>query len=70
MKLPEPFLEVSTKFEAFDQFGEGRGIGDIQPTSEELDDILAIVLEIDNLIQDELEKSLIMVMVRKSSLWA
>ena len=57
VKLPEPFLEVSTKFEAFDrnlEREEALEISNLRP--EELDDILAIVLEIDNLIQDEVGK--------------
>ena len=57
VKLPEPFLEVSTKFEAFDrnlEREEALEISNLRP--EELDDILGIVLEIDNLIQDEVGK--------------
>ena len=54
VKLPVPFLEVSTKFEAFDRNldrGEALEISNLRP--EELDEILAIVLEIDELIQEE-----------------
>ncbi|MFL2953705.1 MAG: phosphoribosylaminoimidazolesuccinocarboxamide synthase [Candidatus Thalassarchaeaceae archaeon] len=57
VKLPEPFLEVSTKFEAFDrnlEREEALEISNLRP--EELDDILGIVLEIDNLIQEEVGK--------------
>jgi len=54
VKLPTPFLEVSTKFEAFDRNldrEEALEISNLRP--EELDAILAIVLEIDELIQEE-----------------
>ena len=57
VKLPTPFLEVSTKFEAFDRNldrDEALEISNLRP--EELDDILAIVLEIDDLIQEEVGK--------------
>ena len=57
VKLPQPFLEVSTKFEAFDrnlERDEALEISNLRP--EELDNILKIVLEIDKLIQEEVGK--------------
>tara|TARA_B100000959_G_scaffold286875_1_gene367766 strand:- start:1076 stop:2020 length:945 start_codon:yes stop_codon:yes gene_type:complete len=56
-KLPEPFLEVSTKFEAFDRNldrAEALKISNLEP--EELDAILSIVLEVDDIIHSETSK--------------
>ena len=56
-KLPEPFLEVSTKFEKFDRnLGreEALEISNLDP--EELDSILSIVLEVDSIIDRETSK--------------
>ena len=57
VKLPEPFLEVSTKFEAFDRNldrAEALEISNLEP--EELDTILGIVLEVDGVIEKETSK--------------
>ena len=57
VKLPNPFLEVSTKFETFDRNldrTEALQISNIEP--EELDSILAIVLEVDAVIDRETSK--------------
>jgi len=57
VRLPSPFLEVSTKFEAFDRNldrEEALEISNLKP--EELDEILAIVLKIDELIDREVSK--------------
>ncbi len=57
IKLPKPFLEVSTKFEKFDRNldrEEALEISNLE--SDELDRILDLVLEIDNLIQNEVSK--------------
>jgi len=57
MRLPSPFLEVSTKFEAFDRNldrKEALAISNLNP--EELDEILGIVLQIDELIDREVSK--------------
>ncbi len=54
IKLPEPYLEVSTKFEAFDRLldrEEALAISNL--SDDEFDAILAIVLEIDALIERE-----------------
>ena len=56
-RLPEPFLEVSTKFEDFDRNldrEEALEISNLDP--EELDMILSLVLEIDALIDRETSK--------------
>ncbi len=56
-KLPEPFLEVSTKFEKFDRNldrDEALEISNLHP--EELDSILSIVLEVDSIIDRETSK--------------
>ena len=57
VKLPEPFLEVSTKFEVFDRNldrAEALEISNLEP--EELDAILGIVLEVDGVIERETSK--------------
>jgi phosphoribosylaminoimidazole-succinocarboxamide synthase len=57
VKLPEPFLEVSTKFETFDRNldrAEALEISNLEP--EELDAILGIVLEVDGVIERETSK--------------
>ena len=57
IKLPKPFLEVSTKFEKFDRNldrEEALEISNLE--SDELDRILDLVLKIDILIQDEVSK--------------
>jgi phosphoribosylaminoimidazole-succinocarboxamide synthase len=56
-RLPEPFLEVSTKFEKFDRNlgrGEALEISNLDPG--ELDAILEIVLEVDSVIERETSK--------------
>ncbi len=57
VKLPKPFLEVSTKFETFDRNldrAEALEISNLEP--EELDAILGIVLEVDGMIERETSK--------------
>ena len=57
VRLPEPFLEVSTKFEKFDRnLGreEALEISNLDP--DELDSILSIVLDVDAIIQRETSK--------------
>ena len=57
VKLPEPFLEVSTKFEKFDRNldrDEALEISNLDP--DELDSILSIVLEVDSIIERETSK--------------
>jgi phosphoribosylaminoimidazole-succinocarboxamide synthase len=57
VRLPEPFLEVSTKFEKFDRNldrEEALEISNLDP--EELDAILEIVLEVDSVIDRETSK--------------
>ncbi len=57
VKLPKPFLEVSTKFEKFDRNldrEEALEISNLEP--EELDSILSIVLEVDSIIEREVSK--------------
>ena len=57
VRLPEPFLEVSTKFEKFDRNldrEEALEISNLDPA--ELDAILAIVLEVDSVIDRETSK--------------
>ena len=54
VKLPKPYLEVSTKFEAFDRLldrEEALKISNLR--AEELDEILEIVLKIDEIISRE-----------------
>ena len=54
VKLPEPYLEVSTKFEAFDRLLDREEALEISNLSgDELDNILKIVLEIDEIISRE-----------------
>ena len=55
--MPTPYLEVSTKFEAFDRLldrEEALQISNLR--EEEFDEILRIVVEIDELIQKEVSK--------------
>ena len=62
-----PFLEVSTKLRHSTEFdrGEALEISNLRP--EELDEILAIVLEIDELIQEEVAvEALFTWMVRRN----
>ena len=57
VKLPTPYLEVSTKFEAFDRLldrEEALQISNLR--EEEFDEILRIVILIDELIQTEVSK--------------
>ena len=57
VKLPKPFLEVSTKFEKFDRNldrDEALQISNLEP--EELDSLLAIVLDVDSIIERETSK--------------
>ena len=57
VKLPKPFLEVSTKFEKFDRNldrEEALQISNLE--SEELDSLLAIVLDVDSVIDRETSK--------------
>jgi phosphoribosylaminoimidazole-succinocarboxamide synthase len=57
VKLPTPYLEVSTKFEAFDRLldrQEALQISNLR--EEEFDEILRIVVLIDELIQTEVTK--------------
>jgi len=57
IRLPSPFLEVSTKFETFDRNldrDEALQISNLEP--EELDEILGIVLQVDELIDEEVSK--------------
>ncbi len=58
VKLPKPYLEVSTKFEKFDRLldrEEALQISNL--TDEEFDSILAIVVKIDEIIEREAAKS-------------
>tara|TARA_B100000945_G_scaffold59067_1_gene43854 strand:- start:265 stop:1170 length:906 start_codon:yes stop_codon:yes gene_type:complete len=58
VKLPKPYLEVSTKFEAFDRLldrEEALEIANI--TEDELDSLLDIVLKIDEIIEVEALKN-------------
>ena len=51
-RLPEPYLEVSTKFEVFDRLLEREEALSISNmTEQEFDSMLEIVLEVDNLIE-------------------
>ena len=57
VKLPKPYVEVSTKFEAFDRLldrEEALQISNLR--EEEFDAILEIVVQIDELIQSEVGK--------------
>ena len=57
MKLPSPYLEVSTKFEKFDRLldrDEALEISNL--TDEEFDSIMSIVVEIDKIIESEAGK--------------
>ncbi len=57
VKLPSPYLEVSTKFEAFDRLldrEEALEISNLR--EEEFDEILRLVLLIDELIESEVSK--------------
>ena len=58
IKLPEPYLEVSTKFEKFDRLldrAEALEISNL--TGDEFDAILAIVLRVDEIINREAAKA-------------
>ncbi|MEC7242023.1 MAG: phosphoribosylaminoimidazolesuccinocarboxamide synthase [Myxococcota bacterium] len=58
VKLPKPYLEVSTKFEAFDRLLDRKEALEISNLrEEELDAILEIVLKIDAIIETEAAKS-------------
>ena len=58
VKLPKPYLEVSTKFEAFDRLLDRKEALEISNLrEEELDAILDIVLKIDAIIETEAAKS-------------
>ena len=57
MKLPKPYLEVSTKFEKFDRLldrAEALEISNL--TNEEFDSILEIVVNVDEIIETEAAK--------------
>ena len=57
IKLPEPYLEVSTKFEKFDRLLDRKEALEISNlTDEEFDSILAIVVEVDKIIASEAGK--------------
>ena len=58
VKLPKPYLEVSTKFEAFDRLldrEEALSIANI--TNEEFDSLLDVVIKVDELIERETLKN-------------
>ncbi len=58
VKLPKPYLEVSTKFEKFDRLLDRKEALEISNiTSEEFDAILQIVVKVDEIIQTEATKS-------------
>lgn len=58
IKLPKPYLEVSTKFEKFDRLLDRKEALEISNlTAQEFDSILDIVVKIDELIQTEVAKS-------------
>ena len=58
IKLPKPYLEVSTKFEKFDRLLDRKEALEISNLSDqEFDAILDIVVKIDELIQQEVSKS-------------
>jgi len=57
VKLPSPYLEVSTKFEKFDRLLDRKEALEISNlTSEEFDSIMNIVVEIDEIIKSEASK--------------
>ena len=58
IKLPTPYLEVSTKFEKFDRLLDRKEALEISNlTEKEFESILDIVIKIDELIQREVSKS-------------
>ena len=58
VKLPKPYLEVSTKFEKFDRLlGREEALQISNITNEEYDAIMAIVLKVDAIIEREVAKS-------------
>ena len=57
VKLPSPYLEVSTKFEKFDRLLDRKEALEISNlTDEEFDNILDIVVKIDEIIHSEASK--------------
>ena len=57
IKLPEPYLEVSTKFEKFDRLLDRKEALEISNlTEQEFDSILSIVVEVDKIIESEASK--------------
>ena len=58
VKLPKPYLEVSTKFEKFDRLLDRKEALEISNlTDEEFDSILDIVIKIDEIIEREAAKN-------------
>lgn len=58
VKLPKPYLEVSTKFEKFDRLlGREEALEISNLSDEEFDSILEIVLKVDEIIEREAAKS-------------
>lgn len=58
VKLPKPYLEVSTKFEQFDRLLDRTEALEISNlTEEEFDSILAIVVKVDEIIEREAAKA-------------
>jgi phosphoribosylaminoimidazole-succinocarboxamide synthase len=58
VKLPKPYLEVSTKFEKFDRLLDRTEALEISNlTEEEFDSILAIVVKVDEIIEREAAKA-------------
>ena len=58
VKLPKPYLEVSTKFEKFDRLLDRKEALEISNiTDEEFDTILGIVIKIDEIIEREAAKN-------------
>ena len=58
VKLPKPYLEVSTKFEAFDRLLDKKEALEIANiTEEELDSLLQIVVKVDEIIEREAMKN-------------
>ncbi len=56
-ELPEPYFEITTKFEEFDRkldWDEAKQIGGL--TTREIEDIREIILKIDAIIKEEVEK--------------
>ena len=56
-KLPEPYFEITTKFEAYDRkvsFEEAREIGGL--TQSEIEEIREIILKVDEIITNEVGK--------------